>query len=215
MPEPISIERLWESARRYLQHAIKPNSPLASAVRLRLHGDIKLGRWLPFTAEQVIGQRDAMLWNATVRIGGIPVFRGFDRLLNGAGEMRWKILGIVPFIHAHGDDITRSAAGRVAAELVWLPSMLCADDVSWKAPQDFQPEATVTVNGERPTLRLAVDAYGRLKNLTMRRWGNPGGKEFRYEDFGGVAEEEKDVWRVHNSESAAHWMVFREPAVRE
>jgi len=48
---------LPEAARRYLGHAIAPGTVLASSVRLWMHGQIKLERWLPFVAEQVI--RDA------------------------------------------------------------------------------------------------------------------------------------------------------------
>src|SRR5258708_2997422 len=51
---PSNVSHLPEAARRYLTHAIAPETPLASAVRLRMHGEIKLKGWLPFTAEQVI-----------------------------------------------------------------------------------------------------------------------------------------------------------------
>ena len=62
------------------------------------------------------------------------VFTGFDRLVDGEGAMRWKFLGIVPVMTASGPDISRSAAGRVEAESVWLPSVLCGEDVAWTAP---------------------------------------------------------------------------------
>jgi hypothetical protein len=48
------VAALPEGARRYLLHAIAQGTELASAVRLRMHGEIKLRRWLPFTAQQVI-----------------------------------------------------------------------------------------------------------------------------------------------------------------
>ena len=70
----ISIEDLWEStstsncpfdpallgnlphlARRYLEQAIAPGTLLASAVRLWMHGEMKLGKdWHSFKAEEVI-----------------------------------------------------------------------------------------------------------------------------------------------------------------
>src|SRR5216117_727143 len=52
---------LPEPAGRYLTHAIAPRTPLASAVRLRMHGEIKLKSWLPFTAEQIIRSDGDML----------------------------------------------------------------------------------------------------------------------------------------------------------
>ena len=77
-----------------------------------MHGEIKLKGWLPFTAEQVIRSGGDMLWQATVRQNGIPI-RGFDRLVDGQGAMRWRLFGIVPVMTAAGADITRSTVGRV------------------------------------------------------------------------------------------------------
>ncbi len=88
-----------------------------------MHGEIKLKRWLPFTAEQVIRSDSQMMWKATVRRNGIPI-RGFDRLVGGEGAMQWKVLGIVPVMTTSGPDITRSTVGRLEAESVWLPSAL-------------------------------------------------------------------------------------------
>lgn len=180
---------LAEAAWRYLEHAIAPGTLLASAVRLRMHGEIKLGRWLPFTAEQVIHWGQGMIWNATVRMNGMPI-PGFDQLVNGEGAMRWKLFGIIPVMRASGPDITRSAAGRVMAESVWLPSVLCGDEVKWTAEDAFHPHASLTVQGEAGELALNIDDNGGIKILTLPRWGNPGGTAFRYVDFGGVVEEE-------------------------
>src|ERR1051325_7091135 len=89
------VTDLPEPARRYLEHAIAPRTPLAVAVRLRMRGEIKLGQWLPFTAEQVIHWTRGSIWKATVRRGGIPI-RGFDRLVDGQGAMSWKLFGVIP-----------------------------------------------------------------------------------------------------------------------
>jgi hypothetical protein len=188
---PDYIVSLPEPAQRYLRHTIRPASPIATAVRLRMHGEIRLRRWFSFTAEQVITLREGMVWSATVTMAGIPLFEGFDRLVHGAGEMRWKLFGVVPFIQAHGPDITRSSVGRLMAESVWLPSLLSTENVSWTAQEPTHPEAALTINGQSGKLRLTIDAAGRLVSSAMLRWGNPGGGTFRYEDFGGTVEEEK------------------------
>jgi hypothetical protein len=155
-----------------------------------MHGEMKLGRWLPFTAEQVINWGQGMIWNATVRMNGMPI-RGFDRLVNGEGDMQWKLFGIVPVMRASGPDISRSAAGRVMAELVWLPSVLCGEGVTWTAQDALHPRASLTMQGEAGELSLTIDRNGRLKTLTLPRWSNPGGLKFGYVDFGGIVEEEK------------------------
>lgn len=154
-----------------------------------MHGEIKLGRWASFTAEQVIRPNRGMIWNAATRMFGLPI-RGFDRLLDGAGEMRWRIFGLVPFLTAAGPDVTRSGAGRMAGESIWLPSVLTGDGVEWAAPGPSHAQAGLTIAGERTDLVLALDVSGRLQSVQFRRWGNPGGGVFRYGDFGGFVEEE-------------------------
>jgi uncharacterized protein DUF6920 len=120
---------------------------------------------------------------------GVPI-RGFDRLLNGEGEMQWKVLGVIPFMAAAGPDITRSAAGRVGAETVWLPSRLCREDVTWTGPDSLHAQASLTVEGERTEVQFVIDGVGRLEGVKLKRWGNPEGAVYHYADFGGFAERE-------------------------
>ena len=187
--QPDIISSLPEPAQRYLEHAIAHGTQLSPAVRLRMHGEIKLRRWLPFTAEQVIVRDRGFIWSATVRMNGLPV-RGFDRLVDGEGAMRWRLFGIIPVMTASGPDITRSAAGRVAGEAVWLPSILCGDNVSWTAPDSLHIHAKFTADGHKSELECEIDARGRIESVKLPRWGNPGGGDFRYVDFGGIAESE-------------------------
>lgn len=187
--EPGQLARLPEPAQRYLRHAIAPGTPLASAVRLRMRGEIKLQGWLPFSAEQVIRWGRGMIWRATVRMHGLPI-RGFDRLVDGEGEMKWKLLGLVPIMTASGPDITRSAAGRVEAESVWLPSVLCGEDVSWSAPDMSQAHARLAVAGESTEVAFAIGGGGELQSVKLKRWGNPEGAAFHAEDFGCLVESE-------------------------
>lgn len=204
---PPDLEALWQSVpaptrafdpqdlagrpddvRAYLAHSIESGAPLASAVRLRMHGSIKLKKWRKFKAEQVIVRRRGMIWRARVRVRGLPI-RGCDRYLDGAGAMRWKLLGFIPFIRASGPDITRSAAGRVAAESIWLPSMLCDDDVWWRAGEAGSLHARFAIDGHAAELALALD-QGRVQSVALARWGNPDGGPFREVSFGGFVDQE-------------------------
>ncbi|MEQ9671090.1 DUF6544 family protein [Coleofasciculus sp. G2-EDA-02] len=208
MSKAVSLDELWESTppseqvfqpdqlvglpdavQGYLNHAIAPGTKLASAVRLRMHGEIKLRGWLPFTAEQVICWRRGFIWRAAVRMKGLPIW-GSDRLVDGVGAMRWKLLGLFPVVTASGEDITRSAVGRMLGELFWLPSVLCQPDVSWTASDAVHAHASLTRFGESTELILTIDNQGRLESANLRRWGNPEGAEFHYANFGGFIEEE-------------------------
>jgi hypothetical protein len=209
MSRELSLEELWESAlpgehvfrpeeyaglpdtaRRFLEHTIAPGTRLASAVRLRMHGEIKLKGWLPFKAEQVIDAKRGMIWNATVWMCGLPI-HGWDRFLDGAGAMRWKLLGLFPVMTASGPDISRSAAGRVQAESVWLPSIFCGDNISWKADAPTSLSACIAVPKYPAQITFALGDTGQVETLSLPRWGNPDGKAFGYTDFGGITEEER------------------------
>jgi len=49
------LDGLPAPVRRHLTAAIAPGTPLAVGARLRMRGRIKVGRWLPFRAREVLG----------------------------------------------------------------------------------------------------------------------------------------------------------------
>jgi len=207
IPE-ISLDDLWESApksdrpfhpeslinlpnlaRRYLENAIAPGTPLASAVRLWMHGEIKLDqKWHPFKGEEVIYGHRGMIWRATTWAKGLPIWGG-DRIVDGVGESQWKILGLFPVVQASGADITRSSVGRVQVESILLPSILCNPDICWTELNASQVQANFTAFGEPAKLTLTVNDRGILEQAKIDRWGNPEGKAFHYVDFGGIFED--------------------------
>jgi hypothetical protein len=180
-----ALAALPEAAKRYLARAIRPGARLASAVRLTMRGEIKLGKWRPFTAEEVLHRERGFIWAASVRMNGLPV-RGADRLVDGEAELRWKMLGLIPLVRAAGPDIVRSATGRWLAEWCWLPSAFVSADAQWETVDAARVRARLPA-GE---LVLAVAGDGRLESVSLRRWGNPEGGAFREVDFGALAEEE-------------------------
>jgi hypothetical protein len=187
---PAAVADLPEAARRYLGHAIAPGTPRASAVRLRMHGEIKLGKWRPFIAEEVIVWEHGFIWRARVKLAGLPV-TGSDRWLDGRGSMRWKLLGLLPMMTADGPDVSRSALGRLLLEAVWLPSVLCAPSVEWIARDTTHVDATPSVRGESARISLAIDELGALQTVHGQRWGDPDKRGYREVPFGGVVEQER------------------------
>jgi hypothetical protein len=189
-----NFTHLPEAARRYLGHAIAPGTKLASAVRLQMHGEIKLKRWIPFKAEQVICWEHGLIWSATAWMNGFLPIVGSDRIIDGIGAMQWKLLGLFPVMTASGADITRSSIGRLQSESVCLPSVFCGDHVSWtstdSSPLDSSLHSSFVVQSERAELDFTLDQTGRLKTFKLPRWGNPDGAKFRDVDFGGIIEEE-------------------------
>jgi hypothetical protein len=202
MTKQISLDALWDSAtsqdrifhldnfthlpeaaRRYLEHAIAPGTQLASAVRLWMHGEMKLGKhWHSFKAEEVICRDRGMIWQATTEMNGLPIL-GEDRIVDGVGNASWNT------IQRGGEDITRSCVGRVQAESIWLPSVLCNPDIIWTELSASQVQATFTALGEPAKITLTVSSQGVLEQIKVDRWGSLEGEAFHYSDFGGMVED--------------------------
>ncbi|MBS0326247.1 MAG: hypothetical protein JSS46_06830 [Proteobacteria bacterium] len=155
-----------------------------------MHGEIKLKGWYAFKAEEVICWGRGFVWRASVRVGWTFI-RGGDGFVDGTGAMRWKLFGAIPIVSASGDDITRSAAGRVNIESIWLPSALYTTDGVWTGSDDTHFRGRFSAHGEPADISYAVDAEGRLRSVGMPRWGNPGNGPFQYVACGGTVEAER------------------------
>jgi len=188
--EPGSVAELPQPVQRWLTHTIEGGTPLRSAVELHMHGEIRLGAWRPFSAVQRLAPERGFVWAATARLLGVPV-TGFDRFTRGTGELRWRLLNALPMMSALGDDITRSASGRHAGELLLAaPAAAFEPGVSWKAVDGERADATIQEGRGTHEVRLTIDERGALKELHMTRWGNPGKQPFGEYPFGAELEDE-------------------------
>ena len=184
------VTGLPEPARRWLTHAVAAGTPLWPTVQLIMRGQIRLGAWRPFTARQLLAPPHGFIWAATARVAGLPV-TGFDRYSSGTGQMRWRLLGLVPVMTGAGPDVTRSAAGRLAGEGVcWLPTAFTG--AAWSAgPDPDTAVATSRIGDEEESVRLRVGPDGRLQEALVQRWGNPDGQPFGRYPFGVAVEAER------------------------
>ncbi len=187
--DPAEIQERPEPVRRYLEHAIEPGTPKYRAVKLQMTGEIKLGEWRPFEAQQVLYWDIGLIWKGTAKLGFVPV-AGSDRFLYGQGELDWRILGIIPVAQGDGVDISRSAAGRLETESIFVPPVLLNHNIDWhvEGPNSFGGH--LEVPGHRADVHYGIDGDGGLTSVHLKRWGNPDG-DFHELDFGGYLSEMK------------------------
>jgi hypothetical protein len=186
--DPRDVSELPEPAQRWLMHAIAPGTPLGRSAELTMHGRIRLGAWRSFTARQVLAPSDGYIWAATARFLGLPVI-GYDRLTSGTGEMRWRLLNLVPVMTADGADVTRSAHGRLAAEVVLAPISFAA--ASWTTGDGPDVAvATWRIGDDTEQVQLRLSSTGALRSVVMQRWGNPLGAPYERYPFGVTVQEE-------------------------
>jgi hypothetical protein len=180
--DPESTAGLPVAAERWLRHAIDPGAPLATAVELTMRGEIRIGSWQSFSARQVLAPGRGSIWAASV---GPTVMRtrGFDRYTRGSGEMRWRLYGLIPVMSAAGEDVTRSAAGRLAGELVFCPTAALTPDVGWSGSDERSAVAEITIADRAHRVTLEVDEAGMLRSAVLPRWGDAGGGDYRERSF--------------------------------
>ena len=180
------LRGLDEPVRRYFSHAISEGAALSEGVRMAMTGRIKVGVWLPFTAEQTVDGR-SFTWSARVGRGPLTPLRVIDRYAAGAGRTEGRLLGRVTVFHAEDVNTARSAATRAAIEsVVFAPLSVLPDrGVAWRAETEHTIVARFDLAPERPEVRVRIDDRGAIRTVSALRWGNAGEKRFRYIPFGG------------------------------
>ncbi len=189
------LDGLPEPAKRHLAVAIRPGTPLSRSSAMRMRGRIKVGRWLPFHAREVLSPHRGFVWSARAAW----LLSGADRLTDDGGAMEWKLAGVIPVVRANGPDVTRSAAGRAGAEAVWLPTALLPRfGVKWSSRDEHHIAASFLVADVPVELHMTLDANGRILSFVVDRWGDPdgtgnwgmypfGGEVTGYRTFDGVS----------------------------
>jgi uncharacterized protein DUF6544 len=176
--EASHISNLPEPARRWLTHAISPGTPICDRTRLTMHGSVRLGRWRAYTATEELAPETGFLWSARTTMAGLPL-SGYDAFSEGEGRQHWRLFGLIPVQSAEGMEVTRSAADRLAAECALLPTSLVR--AQWRpGPNADSATYALRVGGRfaRTKVTVHVAADGRLKAVTMMRWGTPPGAKF-------------------------------------
>lgn len=160
---------LPDPVRRMFSVAIAHGTPLATSATLTMRGRIKLKGWTDFSGTEVIAPHDGFVW--AVRAGLVS---GHDRYIGGEGEMRWKLLGLIPVMRAAGPDVSRSAAGRCGGEGVWIPTALLPRfGVEWSAVDDHHVVARQTLDDHHLEVHHVLNDHGRVTTTWFERWGDP------------------------------------------
>src|ERR1051326_8313439 len=177
---PEGLADVPERAAAYLRHAIEPGTRIPRSIRLRMHGHIRLGVWLPFTSEQTIDAERGFWWRARVAGGLLTASDSFDvdRADTGA-----SLGGIIPLFRRHDADVVRSAFGRYIAERAcWMPTtLLPGTGTHWRDD--------TADHGGTAGVALGIAPDGRLCDVTLNRWGRDAGRP-SWIPFGMVAEDE-------------------------
>ena len=176
------VAHLDEPVQRYFLHAIAPRTSLANYVELKMNGSFRLkpnAAWLDLKASQIISIMPGLIWKANIG-NGLTSFCGADYYSKRQGRTKFSFWGLIPLVDAQSKDVDceasrrhRSAAGRLGAEYIWLPSaLLLHRGVDWKTISQDTIQANFSIDNESICLTLTIDRDGRLIELSLPRCGN-------------------------------------------
>jgi hypothetical protein len=185
-----ALSRCDEPVRRYFTHAIDHGAPLEPRMTLRMKGRIKVGVWLPFTAEQDC-DGSSFSWRAQVP-RHLRFLTVTDSYRDGRGVIDGRLVGGLRMFHSDDENIARSAAARAAIEGILAPiGLLPSPSCTWRAKDDNEIIVDLALAPERPSLHVVIDNDGAVQSVNLQRWGNAGQKAFGYIPFGGDVLSEK------------------------
>ena len=176
------LHDLPEPVRRYLAYSGVVGKPMAGTVHLKQTGRMRLSPgqpWMPLTAQQWFSVRPAgFVWDGTVRLGPLPVARGRDMYLDGAGHMLIKAGGVVTVADAGGPEMDQGALMRYLSELIWLPTAFLEEQIAFEPLDERSVRVTLSDHGQRVSGTMYFDDQGRFTRFVAQRYRSvDGGQE--------------------------------------
>jgi hypothetical protein len=121
---------------------------------------------------------------------GVPIV-GYDRYTRRTGEMRWRAWNRFPVMSASGPDISRSAAGRLTSEFIFVPAVALSPAVAWKPLDDNNAVASLPCDGVPHDVTVTVADSGALQQVSISRWASVDKEPFRDHLFTAVVDGER------------------------
>lgn len=194
--DPAMVVELPEPARRFLNFAIEPGTPLLTVAEIEMRGEFSLGsrerpNYRPMDARQILAAPQGFVW--TLRIPGAVSLSGSD-----TGKWtHFRILGLLPVFRMGGDaNHTRAAFGRYVAEAVfWTPAaLLPAPGVVWEALGQDTARVTVKHNDLSQSVDIRVGKEGQPVEVRFMRWTNANAERvYRLQPFGGHSSDFREI----------------------
>lgn len=191
--DPATLTRLPDPARAYLRHAIEPGAPLPRTVDLRMSGSLRVGGaddWTPFEARERVCAERGFLWEARIGVLRGLALEGADWLFAEDAGTEFALGGWWPALREGGEEVARSAVGRLMVELLWLPSALTPQHgAAWAGGDEHR--AVVTPSGSTTPMSVLVDSSGAPRQVSLvRRRIAPDGR-ISVSPFGAIVEAEE------------------------
>lgn len=146
------------------------NLYLTQDLKLKLKPEQK--EWNKGTAKQYFTiTPPAFNWSIHSQMNPFLSVIGRDKFVDGKGEMKIKLLSIIPVANAKSDVKTNQATlQRYLAEIVWFPSASLNSCIKWKALNKSSVLAIMEYKGTKGSGVFHFDKEGNFKKFIAMRY---------------------------------------------
>ena len=178
------LERLPELLKNHLILSHVAGTKRALNLTIKQKGEIKTDKnkdWMPFTAAQYFSSsHPGFVWDAKI----FPIYVR-DKFLDNKGEVKVTFLGLKTIAVATGKEVDQGALLRYLGELVWMPSGLLDDRITWSERDAHSLNAILTVGSLSVNGVFYFDSKGLINRFEAKRYFESNG-EYTLEDWSAI-----------------------------
>jgi hypothetical protein len=167
--------------------------PVVHGLRLRQKGLMRLKpeqkKWSSMRAEQYFTVNEpSFIWKADMIMMPMLTIAARDKYVGGKGEMKIKMLALIPIANSRGEKVDQGTLQRYLAEMCWFPSGALNPYVKWKAIDSVSAKATLTYKGVSGSVVFHFDENGDVAACSADRY------------MGGENNASLEKWQVRSTE---------------
>ncbi len=170
------VDKLPKPVQKFLEYSGTIGKKKFKNVRLEQKGALRThftdkwrheerSRWLPFKAVQFISTNPpGFVWYATIKS-----FKSADVLMDGKGTISTNNMGFKKNDHIAGKEVDEGSLLRFIAEMIWFPTAMVNDYITWEAINDTSAKATIKVQDKSVSGTFIFDKEGKIINFIGER----------------------------------------------
>lgn len=169
------IEVLPQNVQRWLKYAQIIGKEKVTSVRLKQKATMRLEidkRWMPVQAEQYFTTEEpSFIWKANIKMAPLFHIVGRDIYTEGKGNMLIKFLSLFNVANSKGKKINQGTLLRYLAEMVWFPTAVVNNFITWEEIDTEHAKATMTYKEVIASGVLTFNDKGEVINFEAERYG--------------------------------------------
>lgn len=169
------IEVLPQNVQRWLKYAQIIGKEKVTSVRLKQKATMRLEidkRWMPVQAEQYFTTEEpSFIWKANIKMAPLFHIVGRDIYTEGKGNMLIKFLSLFNVANSKGKKINQGTLLRYLAEMVWFPTAVVNNFITWEEIDTKHAKATMTYKEVIASGVLTFNDKGEVINFEAERYG--------------------------------------------